>query len=162
MRDVAKQKLRQILEQHGRAVHGEAGTAQPDKAAFEQGFERAVADIIRPIMLEAQATLKEHGVASKVLFQPVGGGSELAKITFEFLVQTEAETHGFPLTNPALTFAADTALCEVLVHENAILPYIGGHAGIIARRPIEAVTEDLVEQLLLDLSQKILSGASVT
>ena len=67
-----------------------------------------------------------------------------------------------PGTTPALTFISGAGLGKILVHEESVLPFVGGHIGVIDECDLDDVNSDLVEKHLLALSQKILQSGDVS
>jgi hypothetical protein len=59
-------------------------------------------------------------------------------------------------------FMADPVNENVLVHENSILPYFGGHVGLVEQCTLDGLTGEHVEKHLLALAQKVLRGTGAS
>ena len=169
MQQATEQKLRNLLERHDRAYLKKLEIEHDWTVAGEE-FDRKFGDlratVIRPVMEDFHALMEEHGLQSQIAETDrtvlSDGKVKPASIAFEFLVHADAEYQGMPGTTPALTFISEAGLGKVLVHEESMLPFVGGHIGIIDERRLDEVTGELVEKHLLALSEKILRGADVS
>ena len=85
-----------------------------------------------------------------------------SSIAFEFRVLTDPETHGFPLPRRRSPSSPTPPTSTVLVHENSILPFFGGHVGVIGQCALDDLTGELVEKHLLAVARKVLRGTGAT
>lgn len=110
--------------------------------------------------------MHDHALQSVILVtqRRVGSDGKIipSSIAFEFRVLTDPETHGFPVVTPTLAFVADPVNNTVLVHENSILPFLGGHVGLIDRGSLEDLTGEFVEKHLFAIAQKMLCGTDAS
>jgi len=117
-------------------------------------------------MAKAKALMHDHGVHAEIISTEhrieTGGRATPSEIRFEFRVLTDAEAHGFHVTTPTLAFIDDPASESVLVHENSILPYVGGHVGLVAHYGLDGLTSELVEEHLLAVARKVLRGTDAS
>ncbi len=169
MREAAERQFRQLLEQHDREFLTST-TSKADRVLREQAFDRRFHEccntVVEPVMTKLQALMRDHGLQSAVIttrhaIAPDGKVTPSA-IAFEFRVLTDPETQGFPVTTPTLSYIADPANHTVLVHENTILPFLGGHVGLIGQCTLDDLTGERVEQDLLAVAGKVLRGTDVT
>ncbi len=169
MREETERQFRQLLEQHDREFLKRA-SSRAERALGEQEFDRAFHErcktVIHPVMARLHALMHDHNLQSGVVVaeRHVAPDGRIipSSIAFEFRVLTDPETHGFPVVTPALSFIADPTIDTVLVHENSILPFLGGHVGVIDRAPIDGITGEMVERHLLALAQKVLRGTGAS
>ncbi len=169
MRKETERSFRQLLSEHDRDFL-RAVTPGVERAVreqeFDNGFSACAKDVIGPVMTSLRGMMHDHGLRSEIVVTRRGTASDgkitPSSIAFEFHVLTDPETHGFPVTTPALTFIADPANNRVLVHENSILPFLGGHVGMIDQCELDGVTSGFVEKHLLAIAQKVLRGTGVT
>jgi hypothetical protein len=165
MREETERQFRELLEQHDREFL-KSVTPRAERALREQEFDRRfhehTKDVIEPIMTKLRALMHDHGLQSEIVVTQRRAESDgkitPSGITFEFRVLTDPETHGFPVTTPTLAFIADPANNNVLVYENSILPFFGGHVGVIDQCALDDLTAELVEKHLLAIAQKVLRG----
>lgn len=169
MREATKRQLQELLEQHDREYLRKAKAERDwevEGENFDRSFENAKENIIEPIMQEFHDVLAEHGIKSRIdstLRTTQSDGKVVpAKIAHEYLVHTDIEFQGLPGTTPALTFVGESTLGKILIHEDSMLTFIGGHAGVIAECSLDELTTDLVEKHLLAFSGKILKGTGVS
>ena len=169
MREETERQFRQLLGQHDREFL-KSVTPRAERVLreqeFDSQFQERIKDVIEPVMTKLRALMHEHGLRSEILVtqrcaEPAGKITP-SSIAFEFRVVTDPETHGFPITMPTLAFIADPANNIVLVHENSILPFFGGHVGVIDQCALNGLTDELVEKHLLAVAQKVLRGTAVT
>ena len=169
MKEAVKYQFLQILAEHDQ----EAFKASIKQArtfigpeTFDQEFERIREQVIRPIMVELHDLMKQHGLKSRIVLdnRAVGpdGKSQPAKISFEYLVLTDAETEGLPVTTPVVEFIAQPEAGRVLINENSALPFVGGYIGAVGQCPLGDVTGDVVEKYLLDATRNVLRGTGVS
>lgn len=169
MREATERQFRQILEQHDRdflkTVKGGTEPALREQE-FDRQFHERCADVVSPIMEKLRTLMHDHGLQSAIAEVPrrseADGKITPSSITFEFRVLTDPEIHGFPIVTPGLAFIADPANGVVLVHENSILPFLGGHVGVIDQCSLERLTGEFVEQHLLAIARKVLRGTGVS
>ena len=169
MREATERQFAELLEQHDREFL-KPNAAAADRALQEQEFDRRFHErckiVVHPVMARLHAMMHDHGLQSGVVVterrRDAHGRIVPSSIAFEFRVLTDPETHGFPVVTPALSFIADPANDTVLIYENSILPFLGGHVGVIDRCPVEGLTETLVEQHLLAIARKVLRGTGVS
>lgn len=169
MREETERQFRVLLEQHDREFLRSA-TPRAELALREQEFDRRfhehAKDVIEPIMRKLHALMHDHGLQSEIIVSErhteSDGKITPSSIAFEFRVLTDPETHGFPITTPTLAFIADPANSNVLVHENSILPFFGGHAGVIDLCALDDLTREVVEKHLLAVAQKVLRGTGAS
>lgn len=165
MRKETERQFRQLLEQHD---HEFLKSVTPSaertlrQQEFDLRFHERSNDVIQPIMTKLRALMHDHDLQSEIVVTQRRTESD-GKITpsgiaFEFRVLTDPETHGFPVTTPTLAFIADPANNTVLVHENSILPFLGGHVGVIDQCALDDITGELVEKHLLAVARKVLRG----
>jgi hypothetical protein len=169
MKQATEQHLRTLLEQHDRAYLKKLEIEHDwvvESADFDRKFEKLRTDVIKPVMEDFHDLLEEHGLKSQIAENDrvvhSDGKVKPASIAFEYLVHADAEYQGMPGTTPALSFISEAGLGKVLIHEESMLPFVGGHIGIIDERRLDEVTSDLVEKHLLALSEKILRGTDVS
>lgn len=169
MKQATEEKLRTLLDQHDRAYLKKLEIERDwtlESEEFDQEFHRVRVNVIRPVMADFHAMMEAHGLKSQIAEADrvilSDGKVKPASIAFEYLVHADAEHQGMPGTTPALTFISEAGLGKVLIHEESMLPFVGGHIGIIDERRLDEVTADLVEEHLLALSAKILRGADVS
>ena len=169
MREETERQFRELLEQHDREFL-KSVTPSTERALREQEFDRRfherTKDVIEPIMTKLRALMHDHGLQSEVIVTQrrteSDGKITPSSIAFEFRVLTDPETHGFPVTTPTLAFIADPANNNVLVYENSILPFLGGHVGVIDQCALDDLTGELVEKHLLAIAQKVLRGTGAS
>lgn len=165
VKQAAKTKLETILAAHDREFlinkgqfDGQAATVE----TFDEAFDHVCVDVIRPAMEDVQALLQQHEVHTKIVMEKrrPGGAQDArpARAVFELHVLTDAEDHGFPITIPHIAFIAEPSTGKVRLYENAILPYLGGHSGLVREVALGDVTGDLVEESLVGLAEKVLKG----
>jgi hypothetical protein len=168
MRDETEARFRRLLERHDReslrAVTPDERRALRAREWDTQFLEKAET-VVRPILARLHTLMHDHGLRSGIVLnkrrtEPDGSATP-ASITFEFQVLTDPETHGFPITLPTLAFIGDPVHGMIMVHENSVLPFIGGHVGIIDQCPIEGLTGDFVERHLFSIAAKVLRGTDV-
>lgn len=169
MQQATEQKLRDLLERHDLAYLKKLEIEHDWTVAgeeFDRGFRELRRTVIQPVMADFHALMAEHGLRSRITESDrevlSDGKVRPATIAFEFLVHADAEYQGMPGTTPALTFISEAGLGKVLIHEESMLPFVGGHIGIIDERRLDEVTADLVEKHLLALSEKILRAGDVS
>ncbi len=169
MREETERQFRELLEQHDREFL-KSVTPSTERALREQEFDRQfhelARDVIEPIMTKLRALMHDHGLESAIVVaeRRIDADSKItpSSIAFEFRVLTDPEIHGFPVTIPTLTFIADPANRNVLVHENSILPFFGGHVGVIEQCVLGELTGEFVEKHLLAIARKVLRGTGAT
>jgi|GEM_PF-2622476 len=155
MRSQTIQKLEAVLAAHDKKfLHLKADKAVATVETFNQAFDHVCRDAILPAMRDVAELLAAHEVHSEVLAEP-------DRAAFELHVQTDAEDHGFTLTMPSLTFVPDRTTGRIRVHENALLPYLGGSSGVIADLAFDEATSERVEDLLVGLAEKVLRSGQV-
>ncbi len=157
MRAETKRKLEDILSSHDRKFLSAGKQATGGVATvetFDQAFQHVCSDAILPAMRDVAEVLAEHKVHTEVM-------SNAERAILELHVQTDAEDHGFALAMPSLTFAPDRSTGKIRVHENALLPYLGGSSGVIADLGFDDVTVEAVEDLLVSLAEKVLRSGDV-
>jgi len=169
MRAETERQFKELLEKHDRefltSAAQNAANALRDQD-FDQRFAERASDVIEPVMTELSKLMRDHGIKSSIIMTKrhveTGGKVTPSSVSFEFRVLTDAETHGFPVTTPSLAFVADPANSDVQVHENSILPFLGGHVGMIDRCKLGDLTSERVEKHLLSVAKKVLrdTGAS--
>lgn len=165
MREESEQRFRRLLEQHDRELLA-AAAARAEHGVRDQAwdtrFHDRVRDVVHPVMDRLRSLMHEYELKSEIITTrrrtEADGTVVPSSIAFEFRVLTDPETHGFPITVPSLTLIADAASRAVLVHENTMLPYEGGHVGLVARIGLEELTGAAVEDHLYAVAQKILRG----
>jgi hypothetical protein len=169
MQEETERQFRQPLEQHDREfLKSATGTA--DRALREQEFDRRfherTKDVIEPVMTKLHALMHDHGLQSEIVETQrrteSDGKITPSSIAFEFRVLTDPESQGFPVTTPTLVFIADPANNNVLVYENSILPFLGGHVGMIDQFALDDLTGELVEKHLLVIAPKVLRGTGAS
>ena len=169
MRRDTERQFRELLEQHDREFLRSV-TPSAERTLREQEFDRQfherTKDVTEPIMTKLSALMHDHGLQSAIVVtqrhtEPDGKITP-SSIAFEFRVLTDPETHGFPITTPTLAFIADPATSTVLVHENSILPFFGGHVGVIGQCAFDDLTGELVEKHLLAIARKVLRGTGAS
>jgi hypothetical protein len=169
MKEATKYQLLQILAEHVQ----EAFKASIKQArtfigpeTFDQEFERIREQVIRPIMVELHDLMKQHGLKSRIIVdnRAVGPDGKLqpAKISFEYLVLTDAEAEGLPVATPTVEFIAQPEAGRVLINENSALPFVGGHVGPVGQYALGDMTSDVVEKYLLDVTRNVLRGTGVS
>lgn len=165
MREESEQRFRRLLEQHDRELLA-AAAARAERGmrdqAWDARFHDRARDVVLPVMQRLKALMHEYELNSAIIVtnrrtSPEGVVTP-SSVGFEFRVLTDPETHGFPITVPSLTLIADPASRAVLVHENTMLPYEGGHVGLVARHGLEDLTGAAVEDHLYAVAGKILRG----
>lgn len=169
MKESTERQLRALLEQHDREylakLEAESEWAR-ESETFDQRFEAMRESVIQPVMAEFKSLLDEHGLESRIVVDhrlvQSDGLVKPAKIAFEFLVHTELEYQGLVGSTPSLTYISEAVLGKVLIQEDSMLPYVGGHRGVIAECGLDEITPDLVEAQLLAISEKILKGTEVS
>jgi len=169
MRAETERQFRDLLEQHDREFLKSA-TAGAVRALTEQEFDlrflERTKDVVEPVMTKLRTLMHDHGLHSEIVVtqrrSEAGGKIIPSGITFEFRVLTDPETHGFPITTPSLAFIADPTNSNVQVHENSILPFLGGHIGMIDQCALDDLTSERVEKHLLAVAQKVLRGTGVS
>ena len=169
MREATERQFRDLLEQHDREFLRSAsrdGERALNEQEFDRRFHEHVADVVTPIMTKLRSLMKDHDLHSEIVVTQrradAGGKIAPSSITFEFRVLTDPETHGFPITTPTLAFIADPSNNAVLVHENTVLPFLGGHVGSIDQCPLDQLSAERVEKHLLAVATKILRGTGVS
>lgn len=169
MKQANKQKLQALLDSHDRAYLKKLEIEHDWVRAgelFDQKFEKVRDDVIWPAMTEVHDLMAEHGLKSQIRVTDrtvhSDGKVKPASIALEYLVHADAEFKGMPGTTPALTFISEAGLGKVLVHEESVLPFVGGHIGVIDECDLDDVDSDLVEKHLVALSQKILKSGDVS
>lgn len=168
MREATEQQFRELLEQHDREFLKPASGAA-ERALREQEFDRRFHErckaVVHPVMARLHAMMHHHGLHSGVVVterhSDANGRIVPSSIAFEFRVLTDPEIHGFPVVTPVLSFIADPANDAVMIYENSILPFFGGHIGVIGHCAVDELTEALVEQHLLAIARKVLRGTGV-
>jgi hypothetical protein len=165
MRAEIERQFKDLLENHDREFLVSAAKSAANalrEQDFEERFHERAKDIIEPAMVELSQLLHDHEIKSGFVVTnrhtDMGGKVTPSSIAFEFRVLTDPETHGFPITTPTLSFIADPANMDVQVHENSILPFLGGHIGMIDRFKLGDLTEERVEKHLLAVAKKVLRG----
>lgn len=165
MKQATKAKLEEILVGHDREFLVNKGQFSKQIATvetFNEAFDHLCTGVIRPVMEEVQALLKQHQIHAEIVVKEsrpgVAGKAQLASVMFELHVLTDAEAHGVPLSIPHIVFIAEPSTGKVRLHEDTILPYLGGHAGLVRELAFGDVTADLVEDCLVDLAKKVLKG----
>ncbi len=169
MREETERQFRQVLEQHDRESFKSTGPAAEcvfREQEFDRRFQERAKDVIEPILAKAKALMHDHGLHSGIVVTQrrteADGKITPSSIAFEFHVLTDAQTHGFPTTTPSLAFIADAGGDAVVVHENSMLPFFGGHLGIIDRVRLDELTGELVERHLLAFARKVLPGTGTS
>jgi len=169
MRDETERQFREVLEHYDRELLRSAGPADA-RALREQEFDRQfherATDIVEPILAKARTLMHDHGLHAETIVTQrrteADGRIVPSGIAFEFRVLVDAEVRGFPITTPTLSFIADPAANSVLVHENSMLPFLGGHVGVIDHCTLDGLTGEFVEQHLLAVARKVLRGTGVS
>lgn len=169
MKESTERQLRKLLEQHDREYLAKLeaeGDWVRKSEKFDRRFEETRETIIQPVMEEFHRLMEEHGLKSRIVVDhrllQSDGLVRPAKIALEFLVHTGEEFQGLVGSTPTLTFISEGVLGKILIHEDSILPFVGGHRGIIGERGLDEITESLVEEQLLAFSEKILRGTEVS
>jgi hypothetical protein len=169
MREATERQFRQLLEQHDREFLRSAsrdGRLALREQEFDRRFREHVTDVVMPIMTRLRTLMRDHDLHSEIIVTQrhteADGKITPSSIVFEFRVLTDPETHGFPITTPTLAFIADPANTAVLVHENTVLPFLGGHVGLIDHCPLDQLSTDRVEKHLLAVAKKVLRGTGVS
>jgi hypothetical protein len=165
MREATERQFRELLEQHDREFLRSAsrdGKQALREQEFDRRFHEHAADMVAPIMTKLRSLMRDHDLHSEIILTQrhtdAGGKITPSSIAFEFRVLTDPETHGFPITTPTLTFIADPSNNAVMVHENTILPFLGGHVGLIDQCPLDQLSAERVEKHLLAVARKVLRG----
>ncbi len=169
MREVTERLFRQLLEQHDtellRSTSSDANRMLVEQE-FDRRFHELGKDTIKPILEKARDLMADHGLRAAIVVAhrhtEADGKTTPSSITFEFRVLTDAEVEGFPVTIPTVAFVADPTCNGVSVHENSVLPYVGGHIGVIDRCSFAEFTGDIVEKHLLAVAQKVLRGTGAS
>ena len=169
MREATRTRFRQLLAQHDKEMLKAAALAAgtvPTEQERDQQFLDHARTVIEPVMAEAAKLMHDHGLQSAIV-RAERGTDAAGKITppsigFEFRVLTDPETHGFPVTIPTLTFMPGADANTVIVHENSILPFLGGHVGIIDHCALPQMTAERVETHLLAIAEKVLRETGVS
>jgi len=169
MRQETERQFRQLLEHHDREFLKPA-TAAARKALtqqeFDLRFQERVKVVVLPIMTTLRSLMHDHGLHAEIVethrHTDANGRFIPSSIKFEFHVLTDPETHGFPITTPALAIIAEPANRNAQVHENSILPFLGGHVGVIDTCPLDELTGERVEKHLLAIAQKLLRGTDAS
>ena len=133
MRDEIEPQFRKLLEQHDRKFRRSASRdARPAlrEQEFDRRFHEHTNDVVVPIMTKPRTLMWDHDLHSQIVVTQRRTEAD-HKITpsiiaFEFRALSHPETHDFPITAWTLAFVADPSNDAVLVHENAILPFLGG------------------------------------
>jgi hypothetical protein len=165
MRQDTERQFRQLLEHHDREFL-KAATAAARKALTQQEFDLRFQErawvVVLPIMTTLRSLMHDHGLHAEIVethcHTDDRGKTVPSSVTFEFHVLTDPETYGFPITTPALAIIAEPANRNVQVHENSILPFLGGHLGVIDTCTLDELTGARVEKHLLAVAQKVLRG----
>lgn len=165
MREETEFQFRRLLEDHDRDLlrlpTADAHQALRDQT-WDTRFHDRIEHLVHPIMTRLRAMMHEHGLRSEIVVthrQTNDAGRIVpSSIAFEFHVLTDPETHGFPVTTPSVTFVGDPTLDAVQVHENSMLPFLGGHVGMIDQCKLAWLDEAFVEKHLLAVARKILRG----
>ncbi len=165
MREETERQFKRLLEQHDREFLKRAGPAAEHALRlqeFDRRFHERVQDVVEPVMAKARALLHDHGVQSKIVatqrHAAADGKITPSSIAFQFDVLTDAESHGFPITTPTLSFIADPARNAVLVYEDTLLPFFGGQVGVSGHCTLDELTSETVERHLLAVARKVLRG----
>ena len=165
MREATERQFRELLEQHDREFLRSAsrdGTQALREQEFDRRFHEHAADMVAPIMTKLRSLMRDHELHSEIILTQrhtdADGKIAPSSIAFEFRVLTDPETHGFPITTPTLTYIADPSNNAVMVHENTILPFLGGHVGLIDQCPLDQLSAERVEKHLLAVARKVLRG----
>ena len=169
MRENTERQFRELLEQHDREFLRFV-TPRSERALreleFDRRFHEHTKNVIEPIMTKLRALMHDHGLQSEIVVTQrhteSHGKITPSSIAFEFRVLTDPETHGFPITTPTLAFIADPANSNVLVYENSILPFFGGHVGVVDQCAFDDLTGELVEKHLLAVARKVLRGTGAS
>ena len=168
MHAATRQQFSDLLAQHDRemlraqALHADAAV---ETERFDREFDDVRKHVIEPVMQEVRDMLHEHGLQSAIHVdhRHAEDGTQCpTRISFEFQVLTDAEVRGFPLTMPTLTFSAEPEIGKVVVTENSVLPFVGGHVGVVDQCQLHGITAGLVERHLLELARKVLRGTGVS
>lgn len=166
MRDETEARFRHLLERHDRERL--RATTPGERRAFREQewdtrFQETADTVVRPILERLRTLMHDHGLRAEVIQTKrrteTDGTIAPSSIVFEFRVLTDPETHGFPITTPSLSFIGDPVHGTVMVHEDSVLPFLGGHVGIVDQVSIEGLSGDLVERHLLAIAAKILREA---
>jgi hypothetical protein len=169
MREETERQFRRLLEQHDRELlrsHTPSSHRALRQEEFDRQFHERVTAVVKPVMASLQALMHDHDLRSEIVVTQrrteTDGKITPSCIEFQFCVLTDPETHGFPVTTPSLTVIADPGNGLVLIHENSILPFLGGHVGIIDQCALDDLTAERIETHLLSLARKVLreTGAS--
>jgi hypothetical protein len=165
MREEAEARFRHLLERHDRELLRPLG---PDarRALREQEWDRrfheTVERVVQPIMTRLRTLMHDHGLRGEITVTrrhtDADGKVTPSSIAFAFQVLTDPETHGFPITIPTLTLIGDAVHDAVQAHENSVLPFLGGHVGIVDQCPLERLDADFVEKHLFAIARKVLRG----
>jgi hypothetical protein len=169
MRPEIEREFQRLLEQHDREFLRSVSPAAERvlrEQEFDRHFRERISDIVEPIMAKARALMRDHGVHAEIVVtqrrtEPDGKITP-SGIAFEFQVLTDAEAQGFPVTMPTLAFIAEPGSESVLVHENSMLPFFGGHIGVVDHCTLDTLTGELVEKHLLAVAKKVLRGTGAS
>jgi hypothetical protein len=169
MREATERQFRTLLEEHDIEFLRSAardGRHALTEQEFDRHFHEDANNLVVPIMAKLRTMMLEHGLHSEIVVTQrraeVDGSVTPSSIIFEFRVLTDAETKGFPITTPTLSFIADPSNNAVLVHENTFLPFLGGHVGLIDQCPLDALSIEHVEMHLLAVAGKVLRGTGAS
>lgn len=169
MHAATKQQFADLLAQHDRELlraQAPRAEATMETERFDREFDEVRKHVIEPVMQEVHEMLHEHGMQSAIHVEHRHAESDgthcPTRISFEFQVLTDAEVRGFPLTTPTLTFSAEPEIGKVVVTENSVLPFIGGHVGVVEQCQLHGINASLVERHLLELARKVLRGTGVS
>jgi hypothetical protein len=169
MREATERQFRELLEQHDQEFLRSAvrnGRHALSEHEFDRRFHEDTNSVVVPIMTKLRALMREHDLHSEIVVTQrrteTDGRITPSSVAFEFRVLTDAETHGFPITTPSLAFIADPSNNAVLIHENTVLPFLGGHVGLIDQCPLDGLSGDQIEKHLLAVAEKVLRGTGVS
>lgn len=169
MRDTTRQQFQRLFEGHDREVFKSSlrsARTEFGPEPFDQVYARVRDEVIHPLMTELHELMHGHGLKSQIVVQDRKIDSDArpqpAKITFEYLVLTDAEAEGLPVTTPVLEFTAQPEAGQIMVYENSALPFVGGHIGVIGQYRPGEMTSDVVEKYLLETTARVLRGTGVS
>jgi hypothetical protein len=128
-----------------------------EDAEFRDRFIKHRADIIKPAMEQTADYLRSRGVVTTRITESDESinDRERPQTQITFTVMEDGGKHGFSHDRPYFSFICDKHKKTVSMHKSTIGPGHGGQNGGAGDVALDALTDDFVQQKLLELITEV-------
>jgi hypothetical protein len=145
------------LEKRVQAAQSAEADRKTQESGFRDRFIKHRADVIKPAMEQTADYLRSRGVVTTRITESDESinDRERPQTLITFTVMEDGGKHGFSHDRPYLSFICDKHKRTVSMHKSTIGPGQGGQSGGIGDVALDSLTEDFVQEKLLELISEV-------